>query len=127
MSVLPTSCGSNLQLGSVSGSQDTLLTGTAVVLPWYRLRPDGRRDAERARAGYRHCGGSAAGWFAALLLVTTVQLVVAPLAADHRFRTVRDPQVFTAVLRAIPTHGSGLDAGSPVRHLACGSTRRGRP
>jgi hypothetical protein len=31
-----------------------------------------------------------------------VQLVVAPLAADHRFRTAREPRVFTEVLRMIP-------------------------
>src|SRR6185369_4398332 len=31
-----------------------------------------------------------------------VQLVVAPLAADRRFRTARDPAIFTAVLRTVP-------------------------
>ena len=43
-----------------------------------------------------------------------VQLVVAPLAADHRFRTVRDPQVFTAVLRTIPTYAAWLDVMDPI-------------
>jgi 2-polyprenyl-6-methoxyphenol hydroxylase-like FAD-dependent oxidoreductase len=38
-----------------------------------------------------------------------VQLVVAPLAADHRFRTARDPQVFTAILRTIPAYAAWLD------------------
>jgi hypothetical protein len=38
--------------------------------------------------------------------IGAVQLVVAPLAADRRFRTVRDPQVFTAVLRAIPAYAA---------------------
>jgi 2-polyprenyl-6-methoxyphenol hydroxylase-like FAD-dependent oxidoreductase len=42
------------------------------------------------------------------------QLVVAPLAADHRFRTVRDPQVFTAVLRTIPTYAAWLDVMDPI-------------
>jgi hypothetical protein len=39
---------------------------------------------------------------------------VAPLAADRRFRTVRDPQVFTAVLRAIPTFAAWLDVMDPI-------------
>jgi 2-polyprenyl-6-methoxyphenol hydroxylase-like FAD-dependent oxidoreductase len=43
-----------------------------------------------------------------------VQLVVAPLAADHRFRTVRDPQVFTAVLRMIPAFAAWLDVMDPI-------------
>jgi 2-polyprenyl-6-methoxyphenol hydroxylase-like FAD-dependent oxidoreductase len=43
-----------------------------------------------------------------------VQLVVAPLAADRRFRTVRDPRVFTAVLRTIPTFAAWLDVMDPI-------------
>ena len=43
-----------------------------------------------------------------------VQLVVAPLAADHRFRTVRDPRVFTAVLRMIPAVAAWLDVMDPI-------------
>ena len=43
-----------------------------------------------------------------------VQLVVAPLAADHRFRTARDPQVFTAVLRTVPTYAAWLDVMDPI-------------
>jgi hypothetical protein len=43
-----------------------------------------------------------------------VQLAVAPLAADRRFRTVRDSQVFTAVLRTIPTYAAWLDVMDPI-------------
>jgi len=43
-----------------------------------------------------------------------VQLVVAPLAADHRFRTARDPQVFTAVLRTVPTYAAWLEVMDPI-------------
>ena len=43
-----------------------------------------------------------------------VQLVVAPLAADRRFRTVRDPQVFTAVLRTIPVYAAWLEVMDPI-------------
>ena len=44
----------------------------------------------------------------------TVQLVVAPLAADRRFRTVKNPDVFTAVLRTIPTYAAWLDVMDPI-------------
>ena len=43
-----------------------------------------------------------------------VQLVVAPLAADRRFSTARDPQVFTALLRTIPTYPASLDVMGPI-------------
>ena len=43
-----------------------------------------------------------------------VQLVVAPLAADHRFRAAREPRVFTAVLRTIPALAAWLDVMDPI-------------
>ena len=43
-----------------------------------------------------------------------VQLVVAPLAADRRFRTVRDPGIFTAVLRTVPAYAAWLDVMDPI-------------
>ena len=43
-----------------------------------------------------------------------VQLVVAPLAAGRRFRTARDPQVFTAVLRTIPAYRAWLEVMDPI-------------
>jgi 2-polyprenyl-6-methoxyphenol hydroxylase-like FAD-dependent oxidoreductase len=43
-----------------------------------------------------------------------MQLAVAPLATDHRFRTVRDPAVFTAVLRTVPTYAAWLDGLDPI-------------
>ena len=42
------------------------------------------------------------------------QLVVAPLATDRRFRALRDPEVFTAVLRTVPVYAAWLDAMDPV-------------
>ena len=39
---------------------------------------------------------------------------MAPLAADHRFRTARDPQVFTAVLRTLPTYAAWLEVMDPI-------------
>jgi 2-polyprenyl-6-methoxyphenol hydroxylase-like FAD-dependent oxidoreductase len=43
-----------------------------------------------------------------------VQLVVAPLAADRRFRVARDPAVFTAVLRTVPAYAAWLDVMDPI-------------
>jgi len=43
-----------------------------------------------------------------------VQLAVAPLAADRRFRAVREPRVFTAVLRTIPAYAARLDVMDPI-------------
>jgi hypothetical protein len=43
-----------------------------------------------------------------------VQLVVAPLAADRRFRSVRDPGVFTAVLRTVSAYAAWLDVMDPI-------------
>jgi 2-polyprenyl-6-methoxyphenol hydroxylase-like FAD-dependent oxidoreductase len=43
-----------------------------------------------------------------------MQLAVAPLATDHRFRTLRYPEVFTAVLRTVPTYAAWLDVLDPI-------------
>ena len=43
-----------------------------------------------------------------------MQMAVAPLAMDHRFRTARNPDVFTAVLRTVPTYAAWLDALEPI-------------
>ena len=43
-----------------------------------------------------------------------MQMAVAPLAMDHRFRTARNPEVFTAVLRTVPTYAAWLDALEPI-------------
>jgi hypothetical protein len=37
-----------------------------------------------------------------------------PLAADKRFRGVRDPAVFTAVLRTVPVYAAWLDVLDPI-------------
>jgi len=43
-----------------------------------------------------------------------MQVVVAPLAMDHRFKTLRYPDVFTAVLRCFPVYATWLDALEPI-------------
>jgi 2-polyprenyl-6-methoxyphenol hydroxylase-like FAD-dependent oxidoreductase len=43
-----------------------------------------------------------------------VQLAMAPLAADRRFRPLKHPDVFTAVLRTVPTHAAWLDVLDPI-------------
>jgi len=47
----------------------------------------------------------------------TMQVVVAPLAMDHRFKTLRYPDVFTAVLRSISTYARWLDALVPITEV----------
>jgi 2-polyprenyl-6-methoxyphenol hydroxylase-like FAD-dependent oxidoreductase len=43
-----------------------------------------------------------------------MQLVVAPLAEDRRFRTLRDPEIFTAVVRSVPSYAKWLDVLEPI-------------
>jgi 2-polyprenyl-6-methoxyphenol hydroxylase-like FAD-dependent oxidoreductase len=43
-----------------------------------------------------------------------MQLAMAPLAADRRFRPLKHPDVFTAVLRTVPTHAAWLDVLDPI-------------
>ena len=47
----------------------------------------------------------------------TMQMAVAPLAVDHRFKTLMNPNVFTAVLRTIPTYSAWLDALEPISNV----------
>jgi 2-polyprenyl-6-methoxyphenol hydroxylase-like FAD-dependent oxidoreductase len=42
------------------------------------------------------------------------QLAVVPLAADQRFRALKDPEVFTAVLRTIPMTAAWLKVLDPI-------------
>jgi 2-polyprenyl-6-methoxyphenol hydroxylase-like FAD-dependent oxidoreductase len=44
----------------------------------------------------------------------TMQMAVAPLAADRRFRTLKHPEIFTAVLRTIPVYAAWLDVLDPI-------------
>ena len=41
-------------------------------------------------------------------------LCIAPLAEDKRFRGVRDPGIFTEVLRTVPTYAAWLDVLEPT-------------
>ncbi len=43
-----------------------------------------------------------------------MQLVVAPLAGDRRFRPLKDTHVFTAVLRTVPDYAAWLDVLEPI-------------
>jgi 2-polyprenyl-6-methoxyphenol hydroxylase-like FAD-dependent oxidoreductase len=46
-----------------------------------------------------------------------MQLAVVPLASDHRFKTLRHPKVFEAVMRTIPTYAAWLDALDPITDM----------
>ncbi|HLK86176.1 MAG TPA: hypothetical protein VKT27_06665 [Candidatus Binataceae bacterium] len=47
----------------------------------------------------------------------TMQLAVVPLAADHRFKTLRHARVFEAVMRTIPTYAAWLDVLEPITEV----------
>jgi 2-polyprenyl-6-methoxyphenol hydroxylase-like FAD-dependent oxidoreductase len=44
----------------------------------------------------------------------TMQLAVVPLAVDRRFKTLKHPKVFEAVMRTIPTYAAWLDVMDPI-------------
>ncbi len=44
----------------------------------------------------------------------TATIAVSPLVEDHRFRSVKDPQVFDAVVRSVPAYRPWLDALEPT-------------
>ena len=86
--------------------------GVAYFSRHYRLRPGGDLPglpATRIVLGLEE--------FTAALFGAdngAMQLAVAPLAADRRFRAVKDPGVFTAVLRTIPAYAAWLDVMDPI-------------
>ncbi len=43
-----------------------------------------------------------------------MQLALVPLATDRRFRALKHPEVFTAVLRTVPTYAAWLDVLDPI-------------
>lgn len=47
----------------------------------------------------------------------TMLLAILPLAVDHRFKTVRYPNVFTAVLRLMPMYAKWLDTLEPITDI----------
>ena len=44
----------------------------------------------------------------------TMQVAIVALAADHRFRNVKHPEVFTAVLRTVPVCAAWLEVLEPI-------------
>lgn len=44
----------------------------------------------------------------------TMQMAVVPLAKDNRFKTLKDPDVFTEVIRSLPAYASWLEALDPI-------------
>jgi 2-polyprenyl-6-methoxyphenol hydroxylase-like FAD-dependent oxidoreductase len=86
--------------------------GLAYFSRHYRVRPDARLPAPLVTrilvALDEFMAGKWGGDNGA------VQMAVAPLAADHRFRTARDPQVFTAILRTVPACAAWLEVMDPI-------------
>ncbi len=44
----------------------------------------------------------------------TMQIALAPLAADRRFAVAHDPQIFTAAVRSVPYYAAWLDVLDPL-------------
>jgi len=86
--------------------------GVAYFSRHYRLREGARLPAPRTTRTVAALDEFTAGIWGADN--NTMQLVVAPLAQDHRFKTLRYPEVFTAVLRTVPTYAEWLDALDPI-------------
>ena len=103
-------------IGARSTAVSTAECGVAYFGRQYRLRAGARLPAPAATrvvAGLDELtvgiwGGDNA----------TMQLVVAPLAADRRFAPARREAVFTAVLRTIPLYASWLDVMDPITDVA---------
>jgi 2-polyprenyl-6-methoxyphenol hydroxylase-like FAD-dependent oxidoreductase len=54
----------------------------------------------------------------------TVQIAIAPLAVDHRFKAVLHADVFTSVLRTVPAIAAQLDSLDPISNVfAMGSVQ----
>ena len=47
----------------------------------------------------------------------SVQMALVPLAKDHRFKTLRYPEVFTRVLRTLPSYAAWLDVLDPISEV----------
>jgi 2-polyprenyl-6-methoxyphenol hydroxylase-like FAD-dependent oxidoreductase len=99
-------------IGAQPGVSSWAECGVAYFSRHYRLRdgasPPGAATTRRVEAFDEFTAGI---WGADN---GTMQLVVAPLAMDHRFKTLRYPEVFTAVLRTVPTFARWLDALEPI-------------
>jgi len=86
--------------------------GLAYYSRHYRLRPGVTPPASQHRRQVTTLDEFLAGMWPADN--GAAQAAIAPLAADPRFRSLRDPGVFTEVLRLIPALAAWLDVLDPV-------------
>ena len=102
------------------GARTTAVTTAACGLAYfgrqYRLRGGARLPAPAATRVVAGLDELTVGIWAGDN--ATMQLVVAPLAADRRFAPTRRETVFTAVLRTIPLYASWLDVMDPITDVA---------
>ena len=89
--------------------------GVAYFSRHYRLREDATPPAARTTRSVDGLDEFTVGIWGADN--GTMQMVVAPLAMDHRFKTLRHPEVFTAVLRSVPTYAKWLEALDPITEV----------
>ena len=86
--------------------------GVAYFSRHYRLREDAAPPAPRTTRSVEALDEFTVGIWGGDN--GTMQLAVAPLAMDHRFKTLRYPEVFTEVLRSVSTYAKWLDALDPI-------------
>ena len=105
---------------AVVGARPTAVSTAACGLAYfgrqYRLRGGARLPAPAATRVVAGLDELTVGIWAGDN--ATMQLVVAPLAADRRFAPARREAVFTAVLRTIPLYASWLDVMDPITDVA---------
>ena len=99
-------------LGARQTSMRQAECGLAYYSRHYRLRPGATPPGSRHRRNVATLDEFLAGIWPADN--GAVQVAIAPLAADPRFRSLRDPDVFTAVLRLVPSLAPWLDALEPT-------------
>jgi 2-polyprenyl-6-methoxyphenol hydroxylase-like FAD-dependent oxidoreductase len=86
--------------------------GLAYFSRHYRVRPGARLPGSAATRILAGLDEFTAGIWGADN--GTLQFAIAPLAADRRFAGLRDPAVFTAVLRTLPVFAAWLDGLDPI-------------
>jgi 2-polyprenyl-6-methoxyphenol hydroxylase-like FAD-dependent oxidoreductase len=86
--------------------------GLAYYSRHYRLRPDAAPPGTPLRRMVATLDDCVVGIWPGDR--ATMQVAVAPLAVDHRFRAVTDPDVFSRVVRTVPDFARWLDVLEPV-------------
>lgn len=102
-------------IGARQTSVDRAECGLAYYSRHYRLRPGAMPPASSAQRMVATLEDLLVGIWPGDN--GTVQIAIAPLAADRRFRGVRDVEVFARVVRTVPDFARWLDVLEPVTEV----------